>query len=397
MKIVLFTSSFPFGNGETFVENELSVISKYAEHVYLIPMNTYGSPRILDSSLNVTLINLESFETKTENGLLSALEKIIILLKEWKSGNTSIKNLRYDLRILRNAEFRSSQLLNWIGHIQKSEFVFYSYWFDEWATVLAILKMKNYINSFISRAHGYDLYFERHSRKQIPMRNFQIKYVDYVYPVSKNGYDYLTSKFSQYKSKFDLSHLGTVDSGIGTEPKSNLIHVVSCSAVKKVKRVEIIFDYVENTPGVYWTHLGGGDDFDELKSKVNNSSCKSRVTLKGNMSNVEVIEFLKKNSITCLINVSSSEGLPVSIMEAISFGIPVVATNVGGTSEIVNNKTGILLPSSPHRIEIQQGVKEIIQRVHEGSLNPKSIREFWMRHFNAEVAYKSFLAKVLTT
>ena len=130
MKIVLFTSSFPFGNGETFVENELSVISKYAEHVYLIPMNTYGSPRILDSSLNVTLINLESFETKTENGLLSALEKIIILLKEWKSGNTSIKNLRYDLRILRNAEFRSSQLLNWIGHIQKSEFVFYSYWFD---------------------------------------------------------------------------------------------------------------------------------------------------------------------------------------------------------------------------------------------------------------------------
>ena len=393
MKIVLFTSSFPFGNGETFVENELSVISKYAEHVYLIPMNSYGSPRILDSSLNVTLVDLESFETKTENGLLTTLDKIIILLKEWKSGNTSIKNLRYDLRILRNAEFRSSQLLNWIGHIQKSELVFYSYWFDEWATVLAILKMKNYINSFISRAHGYDLYFERHSRKQIPMRNFQIKYVDYVYPVSKNGYDYLTSKFNQYKSKFDLSYLGTIDLGIGTAPKSDLIHIVSCSAVKKVKRVEIIFDYVENTQDVFWTHLGGGDDFDELKSKVNNSSCKSRVTLKGNMSHMEVLDFLKKNSITCLINVSSSEGLPVSIMEAISFGIPVVATNVGGTSEIVNSKTGILLPSSPHRLEIQQGVKEIIQRVDEGSLNPKSIREFWMRHFNAHENYLNFIRK----
>lgn len=44
------------------------------------------------------------------------------------------------------------------------------------------------------------------------------------------------------------------------------------------------------------------------------------------------------------INVSSSEGLPVSIMEACSFGIPIIATNVGGTAEIVQaGVNGILL------------------------------------------------------
>ena len=31
------------------------------------------------------------------------------------------------------------------------------------------------------------------------------------------------------------------------------------------------------------------------------------------------------------LNVSSSEGVPVSIIEAMSFGIPCIATNVGGT------------------------------------------------------------------
>jgi glycosyltransferase involved in cell wall biosynthesis len=41
--------------------------------------------------------------------------------------------------------------------------------------------------------------------------------------------------------------------------------------------------------------------------------------------------------------VSLSEGVPVSIMEAFSAGIPVYATNVGGTSEIVDNSNGKLL------------------------------------------------------
>ena len=44
------------------------------------------------------------------------------------------------------------------------------------------------------------------------------------------------------------------------------------------------------------------------------------------------------------MNVSESEGIPVSIMEASSFGIPVIATNVGGVGEIVENGyNGLLL------------------------------------------------------
>ena len=44
---------------------------------------------------------------------------------------------------------------------------------------------------------------------------------------------------------------------------------------------------------------------------------------------------------------SAHEGLPVSIMEAMTAGLPVVATAVGGVPEaVVTGKTGILLP--PH-------------------------------------------------
>jgi glycosyltransferase involved in cell wall biosynthesis len=44
------------------------------------------------------------------------------------------------------------------------------------------------------------------------------------------------------------------------------------------------------------------------------------------------------------INVSSSEGVPVSIMEAMSFGIPAIATDAGGNREIVNSSSGFLIP-----------------------------------------------------
>ena len=83
------------------------------------------------------------------------------------------------------------------------------------------------------------------------------------------------------------------------------------------------------------------------------------------------------------INVSANEGVPVSIMEAISYDIPVVATNVGGTSEVVTPETGLLLSSNPSPKEI----KEAMLKINTLNLSP---REFWARNYNADVNYRSF-------
>ena len=53
--------------------------------------------------------------------------------------------------------------------------------------------------------------------------------------------------------------------------------------------------------------------------------------------------------IDLFINTSSSEGVPVSIMEALSVGIPIIATDVGGTKEIVTKTTARI--ASETRIE----------------------------------------------
>jgi glycosyltransferase involved in cell wall biosynthesis len=74
----------------------------------------------------------------------------------------------------------------------------------------------------------------------------------------------------------------------------------------------------------------------------------------------EVYLYYKNKPIDVFLNVSASEGLPVSIMEAQSCGIPVIATAVGGTPEIVNEKVGILLSPNPTPEEIGSTIEYLI-------------------------------------
>ena len=84
-------------------------------------------------------------------------------------------------------------------------------------------------------------------------------------------------------------------------------------------------------------------------------------------------------------------------MEALSFGIPTIATDVGGTSEIVfDQKNGFLIPAD---FNAKQWVKYIME-VYQDSLSSRSIlrleaRKSWAENYSAEVNYHDFLSKYL--
>ena len=90
------------------------------------------------------------------------------------------------------------------------------------------------------------------------------------------------------------------------------------------------------------------------------------------------------------INISSTEGLPVAIMEAISFNVPVIGTDVGGISEIVTPETGILLSSNPELSEILNA----LYKIRHAELNPRS---YWERNFNANANFPKFINEILNS
>lgn len=87
--------------------------------------------------------------------------------------------------------------------------------------------------------------------------------------------------------------------------------------------------------------VGGGDDF-ELRQMVNQMGFADRVNFMGERDDVP--DLMVKADVFLLI--SKWEGLPLSILEAMRAGLPVIASHVGGVSEaVVHQKTGWLVPA----------------------------------------------------
>lgn len=95
---------------------------------------------------------------------------------------------------------------------------------------------------------------------------------------------------------------------------------------------------------VHLTVIGTGPDFDKLVEKAKEYGLEEHVTFKGNVPNPQVHELLCSNNIFCLM--SNNEGLPISIIEAMRAGLPVISTRVAGIPEQVDERNGFLLNPS---------------------------------------------------
>lgn len=97
-----------------------------------------------------------------------------------------------------------------------------------------------------------------------------------------------------------------------------------------------------------WTIVGGGEEFQKIEKMINQADLSSIIHLTGALDNP--FQRLAKADIFALL--SSYEGLPNTIFEALILGIPVLATNVGGIStQIEDGVTGWLVDNDERKIE----------------------------------------------
>ena len=138
-----------------------------------------------------------------------------------------------------------------------------------------------------------------------------------------------------------------------------------------------------------WVHFGDGRLMPELKTRVKELPDNINYELRGYVPNQGVLEFYQKNEVDLFVNVSESEGIPVSIMEAISFGIPILATDVGGVHEIVTDKTGVLVDKTFKPKAVADKLLDFVQQSRNVEFR-KGIRLFWQQNYSAEQNYTRF-------
>jgi glycosyltransferase involved in cell wall biosynthesis len=210
-------------------------------------------------------------------------------------------------------------------------------------TGIGLLKKEYPKLCLISRAHGGDIYLERHNPPYIPCRDMSLSMVDHIFTASRDGEYYLKKRYPLYSSLFESSYLGVSDPMFSTKYSTdNILRIVSCSSLVPVKRVELILEGVlytaKTNPGkrFEWHHFGDGPLQEKFNKAIKSKSYSNvAINFMGFQPRNIILNFYRDNPVDVFINTSSSEGgNPVSIMEAISCGIPVIATKVGGNMEI---------------------------------------------------------------
>ena len=388
--LYLFPIQFPYTRfGECFLEEELKYTAKCFDKVVIVPLrkevpqqkplpeNCIVEEPLMENKFWLVVKSIfngavfcKMFPELFKEKVLFDRVKLAVWLKGYLESNVIM----------------NSKVVRKIGRSIQPNDVCYFYW-GKWSNIIAA-----YWNGrchLVSRFHGTGDMWEDAYHEYFPIRKKVLSALDKAVFISQGGEKYFQKKYPGCKTMY--SPLGSVSVGVPAKINDGVIRVVSCSTIISLKRVDLIFkalNLLEDLQ-IEWTHIGGaivGDDslFKALEQEIaDNKKEHLRVKLVGSLPHEKVMQYYAEHHFDVFMNMSTSEGVPVSIMEALSCDIAVVATNVGGTCEVVTPETGVLVSSNPTPQEIAVAVRNCINTKH-------SPRKYWESHFNAQVNYTDF-------
>ncbi len=136
-----------------------------------------------------------------------------------------------------------------------------------------------------------------------------------------------------------------------------------------------------------WVHFGDGPTRSDVARAASRLPSNVRWCLAGHIDHSELLDYYKRHKVDLFVSLSANEGLPVSIMEAISFGIPVLASSVNGVPEIVNPSTGRLVKMDDSLDTIADAARGLLEG--EGPSSSEIIA-FFEANFEAEKNFGEF-------
>jgi glycosyltransferase involved in cell wall biosynthesis len=389
----LFTQRFPYRGGETFLETEIHYLAEAFEKVYIFSLEK-GTEYTIRLPENV-------FVKEIPQQAGEPLRKLVLKHFWILTGYF----LRAFIRSKHRFKYITQFSYNWnhlMGILNLSNSVtlhfkncvepqvYYSYWFNEWASALAICRQKGIKGKYIIRAHGYDYDELQNGRGYFPFRESEIKQFDNIVHISAYGKHKMQQQYADAKNIL-LSRLGVAENKVNKGGDA-IYQLVSCSNFVSLKRLTLIIDTLSklNIP-FYWKHFGDGPERLAIEQYAHQKLPKDSFEFMGYVPNAEMLNYYKNNPVDLFINMSEIEGIPVSMMEAIAAGIPLVGCNVCGVPEIVTQQTGVLLPKEVEpeaaAIKIAQFLKD---KARDGNFRI-GVQQFQQQYFNAEHNYKKFI------
>jgi teichuronic acid biosynthesis glycosyltransferase TuaC len=147
---------------------------------------------------------------------------------------------------------------------------------------------------------------------------------------------------------------------------------------------------IKKNPRLVFLILGAGPDFEEVKARIEQLGIGNNFRLTGFVSD-EDLPFYYNASDFFVLPSKSGEGLPLVALEAMACGLPVIATNVGGISEIVTKDYGrVVPPDAPDSLAeavlefsheepsaLKKDLRAVIEQKYSWDTNVKRLAEIY--------------------
>ena len=193
-KLLFVTSQYPYGSGETFIENEIKYLSKTFDEVYIYAVKVNASLNLTMRSVprNVSVFMSDYKEVSRTSYFKSLLKPHV--LKEIACNGLGKRFLKkiaaccfFD-REVRNSTISVKDFLNVCNISVSDEIVVYSYWLSVIGMVAIHIRdelLKEGIKArIVSRCHRFDLYEDRAYLNYLPFQEYMINSIDKIFPCS---------------------------------------------------------------------------------------------------------------------------------------------------------------------------------------------------------------------
>ena len=165
--------------------------------------------------------------------------------------------------------------------------------------------------------------------------------------------------------------------------ENNIIQLLVVSRLVSQKNIDLIIKAVKVTENenIILNIVGDGSEINNLKLLVKKYELDKKINFIGKIENTKLNEYLKNADI--FIQASNYEGLPHSILEAINYEIPILSTEVGGSSVLLNKgERGYIIPMPVSEVEISEGIRTIINNKDEARSKVKLAKNYLNQEHN---------------
>lgn len=406
--LVLITTNHPFihtGGEVMFVGPELKRLARELGHagveIKVVPLHAHGARVDVPEGVEVDTSLSDAMRRERFTAYLRALW--------WPGFWTEL------LRAARHGGWTgSARVWRWAATAQityrwarasfpvGSAALFYTYWRGGSTVALARLAEVQEAMKVVTRVHRYELYEEAFDPPFQPWHPSLYQSLALTATVSQDGYDYLIQA-GVPAERLMLSRLGTeAPPSMARASTDDVLRIVSASFVTPVKRVPLIAQAVmafaarRPKQQLEWTHFGDGPQLDPVRRILLSAPANLTAHLPGHVANAAVMAHYESQAVDVFLLLSESEGLPVSVQEAASAGVPIIATDVGGVRELVGGDNGVLLKADASQADVVAALEHVLLSDDfsiRQAMRAASHRR-WAEGFDAEVNHTLF-AKTL--